>query len=40
MAQTLALAITPARLPAPLEMLRICVVCGCGLALALARTSF
>ncbi len=36
MAQTIALAITPARLPAPLEALRTALVCACGLALILA----
>ena len=37
MAQTLALAMSSARLPAPLEALRAALVCACGLALACAR---
>ncbi|WP_254913033.1 hypothetical protein [Novosphingobium sp. B 225] len=37
MAQTLALVVTRTQLPAPLEAVRVLMVCACGLALACAR---
>lgn len=40
MAQALALALPRPALSAPLEALRVLVVCTCGLALAFARMSF